>query len=65
METRLTRIEEALADALRQVEDLSDVVARQAEEIAALERRMAAMAAREAERDEGGSIVLGDRPPHW
>jgi SlyX protein len=44
------------------------VTARQADTIDRLERRVALLVAREAERAaaEGGGVVIGDeRPPHW
>ncbi|MCK0168940.1 SlyX family protein [Jannaschia sp. S6380] len=64
----MTELEERIAHLTRQVEDLSDVVARQAGEIATLERRVQMLMSRaaEAELQAGGSVPLGDeRPPHW
>lgn len=61
-------LEELIAHLTRQVEELSDVVARQDAEIATLTRRVEMLMRREAEREaEGaGSIPLADqRPPHW
>lgn len=65
--TDLTPIEERLAHLTRTVDDLSDVVARQAHEIARLQARLALLIAREAEREaEAGTAPLADqRPPHW
>jgi len=62
-----TAIEERLAHLLRAVDDLSDIVARQEREIAALTRRVAYLAAREAERAEapGGPPPADVPPPHW
>ncbi len=67
MDDRLTRAEALLAEMQRVVEDLSDVVARQEREIAALHRRVGLLMDREAEREaEGGAVPLADqRPPHW
>jgi len=63
-EARIIAAEERIAELLRSVDDLSTVVARQAETIDRLERRVALLMEREA--DLGGGIVLGDeRPPHW
>jgi SlyX protein len=61
------RIEERLAHLTRAVEDLSEVVARQAREIDRLSRRVGLLMEREAEREaEGGTIPLADqKPPHW
>ncbi len=57
--------EEALAHLERTVEELSAVVARQAGEIARLERRLGLLMAREAEReaDAGAGVPHADRPP--
>ena len=61
-------IEERIAHLTRAVDDLSDVVARQAGEIAVLERRVRMLMERaaEAEAAGGSSVPLADqRPPHW
>jgi len=61
-------IEEKLAHLIRAVDDLSDVVARQENEIAQLTRRVDMLVRREAEREANapGGVVLGDeRPPHY
>ncbi len=66
--TDQTEIEEMLAHLTRQVEELSDVVARQDAEIALLTRRVEMLMNREAERelDQGGTVPLADqKPPHW
>lgn len=68
MTDRLTALEEEIAHLARTVEELSDVVATQAREIAALTRRVQLLMEREAEREAtgGGAIPLSDqRPPHW
>ena len=64
---RIELLEERVAHLMRAVEDLSDVVARQATEIAGLERRVRLLMERAAEEE-----ALGDappeanvRPPHW
>ncbi|MEL6586066.1 MAG: SlyX family protein [Pseudomonadota bacterium] len=64
----MEQFEERIAHLTRVVEDLSDVVARQADEIATLERRVRLLMERaaEAEAAESGGIPLADqRPPHW
>ena len=65
--TVTTSLEERIAHLARAVDDLSDVVARQAAEINRLTRRVTMLMEREAEREaDGGSLALGDgRPPHW
>ena len=61
-------LEERIAHLERTLAEVSDVVARQDRSIATLERRVALLLQREAERelDAGGGVVLGDEtPPHW
>ena len=66
MDTRMTRLEERLAELLRTVDDLSDVIARQDRQIELLERRVALLLEREAEREAFGAEVVADqKPPHW
>ncbi|MEL6466225.1 MAG: SlyX family protein [Pseudomonadota bacterium] len=64
----MEKLEEKIAHLQRNVDDLSDVVARQETEIALLTRRVQMLMEREAQReaDGGGGVVLGDeRPPHY
>ena len=64
----LVDLEEALAHLTRQVEEMSDVIARQDREIDRLTARVQMLMNREAEReaDSSGSIPLADqKPPHW
>jgi SlyX protein len=68
MDGRLERAEEELAHLRRALDDLSDVVARQAREIERLDRRVAMLMERaaEAEAAAGGAAPLADqKPPHW
>ncbi|MBV0913862.1 SlyX family protein [Anianabacter salinae] len=63
-----SRLEERIAHLERNVDDLSDVIARQEREIALLTRRVEMLMGREAERayDSGGAVPLADqKPPHW
>lgn len=65
---RLEAIEGHLAHLLKTVDDLNDVVAGQAAEIARLRTQVAFLMQREAGREAEGSggIYLGDeRPPHY
>jgi SlyX protein len=65
---RIERAEEELAHLRRAVDDLSEVVARQAGEIAALARRVGLLIERAAEAEalSGTAIPLADqRPPHY
>lgn len=68
MEQDITSLEEKIAHLTRTVEELSDIVARQSNEIDLLTRRVQMLMEREAGReyDQGGTIPLADqKPPHW
>ncbi len=60
-------LEERVAHLIRTVDDLSDVVARQAKEIDRLTRLVQMLAEREAEREAmaGEGPAANVRPPHW
>ncbi|MCI2400587.1 SlyX family protein [Aliiroseovarius subalbicans] len=67
-ETRITTLEEEIAHLTKMVEELSDVVARQDQELSKMAHRVKMLMEREAERelDAGGSAVMTDqRPPHY
>ena len=67
-ETRIRQLEEALAHLTRASEDLSQIVARQDNELALLARRVEMLMRNAAEQqiETGGTIPLADqRPPHW
>ncbi|MEM7520927.1 MAG: SlyX family protein [Pseudomonadota bacterium] len=64
----MDKLEEQIAHLTRTVEDLSDIVARQENEIVTLNRRVHMLMQREGEREAsaGGAVVLGDeKPPHY
>ena len=66
--TDITHLEEQIAHLTRTVDDLSDIVNRQENELAVATRRLAMLMEREAgrEMDAGGSVPLADqRPPHY
>ena len=68
MSDTLTKLEEQIAHLTRTVEDLSDVVARQENEILLLTNRVRILMERAAERELelGGQAILADqKPPHW
>jgi len=68
MGERIEAAEEQIAHLMRTVEELSDVVARQAGELERLARRVGMLLEREAgrEADGGRAIPLADqKPPHW
>lgn len=67
-DTRLTQLEETVAHLTKQVEELSDVIARQDVELAKMTHRVQMLMEREAQREAGGTggVILGDeRPPHY
>ena len=64
----MNTLEEHIAHLVRTVDELSDVVARQATEIDRLTRKVEMLMLREAQRDSDadGAVHSGDeRPPHW
>lgn len=64
---RQDQLEEKVAHLTRAVEDLSDVVARQAAEIERLQRHTRLLLEREAEREvmAGEAPAANQKPPHW
>lgn len=65
--TDTTDLEERIAHLTRMAEDLSDVVARQENEIAQLKRRVQMLMEREAERELMGNDAPAAHqpPPHY
>ncbi|SFT01207.1 SlyX protein [Sulfitobacter marinus] len=64
----MDKLEEQMAYLIRTVDDLSDMVARQENEIAILTRRVYMLMQREGEREAAGNegVVIGnERPPHY
>ena len=64
----MEKLEEQMAHLMRSVDDLSDIVAKQQDEIDRLNARVEMLMRREGEREASGSggIVVGDeRPPHY
>jgi len=65
----MQQLEERIAHLTRALDDLSDVVARQQDEIDALTRRVQMLMMREGEREaaQGSGVAMGDDrpPPHW
>lgn len=65
----MQQLEERIAHLTRNIEDLSDVVARQQGEIVDLTRRVQMLMQREGEREAAqgsGTAMSDDRPPpHW
>ncbi len=68
MTDRITRAEEQLAHLAHSVEELSEILTAQQAVIDRLERRLALLQEREAEREwqEGGTLpISGEPPPHY
>ena len=63
--SRLTENEAKISYLIKDVEDLSDIVARQAFELEQLNKKVSFLIQKEIERDEKSGVVLGDKPPHW
>lgn len=64
----MEKFEEQMAHIMRTVDDLSDIVAAQQNEIDRLNARVEMLMRREGEREASGSggIIVGDeRPPHY
>ncbi len=64
----MEKLEEQMAHLLRSVDDLSDIVAAQQNEIDRLNQRVEMLMRREGEREASGSggVIVGDeRPPHY
>ena len=67
-EDRITRLEEALAHQSALVEELNDVITKQAAEIDSLNRRVSMLMQRAAEQEAdnlSGAPLADQRPPHW
>lgn len=64
---RIAALEERVAHLMRTTDDLSEVVARQAGEIAVLERRVRLLMERAAEDEalRGEAPEANVKPPHW
>ena len=63
--SRLTENEAKISFLIKDVEDLSDIVAKQAFELEQLNKKVSFLIQKEIERDEISGVVLGDKPPHW
>jgi SlyX protein len=64
----MEKLEEQMAHLSRAVDDLSDIVTAQRNEIDRLNRRVEMLMRREGDREASGSggVVVGDeRPPHY
>lgn len=61
-------LEEQIAHLTRSVDEMSDIIAKQQNDIDTLTRRVAMLMQREAERQQeggGGMVFADERPPHY
>ena len=63
--SRLTEHEAKISFLIKDVEDLSQIVAKQGFELEKLIKKVSFLIQKEIERDEISGVVLGDKPPHW
>ena len=63
--SRLTENETKISYLIKDIEDLSDIVAKQGLELEKINKKISFLIQKVTERDEISGVVLGDRPPHW
>tara|TARA_B100000575_G_scaffold25524_1_gene17234 strand:- start:232 stop:462 length:231 start_codon:yes stop_codon:yes gene_type:complete len=63
--SRLTENEAKISYLIKDIEDLSDIVAEQSRELEKLNKQVSFLIKKETERDDISGVVLGDKPPHW
>ena len=63
--SRLTENEAKISYLIKDIEDLSDIVAKQSHELEKLNKKVSFLIQKETERDDISGVVLGDKPPHW
>jgi len=63
--SRLTENEAKISYLIKDIEDLSDIVAKQRRELEKLNKKVSFLIQKEIERDDISGVVLGDKPPHW
>ena len=63
--SRLTENEAKISYLIKDIEDLSDIVAEQSRELEKLSKQVSFLIKKETERDDISGVVLGDKPPHW
>ena len=63
--SRLTENEAKISFLIKDVEDLSQIVAKQGFELEKLIKKVSILIQKEIERDEISGVALGDKPPHW
>ena len=63
--SRLTENEAKISYLIKDIEDLSDIIAKQSRELEKLNKKVSFLIQKETERDDISGVVLGDKPPHW
>ena len=63
--SRLTENETKISYLIKDIEDLSDIVAKQGLELEKINKKISFLTQKVTERDEISGVVLGDKPPHW
>ena len=63
--SRLTENEAKISYLIKDIEDLSDIVAEQSRELEKLNKLISFLIKKETERNDISGVVLGDKPPHW
>ena len=63
--SRLTENETKISYLIKDIEDLSDIVAKQGLELEKINKKISFLIQKVIERDEISGVVLGDQPPHW
>ncbi|MFL2794316.1 MAG: SlyX family protein [Paracoccaceae bacterium] len=63
--SRLTENEAKISYLIKDIEDLSDIVAKQSRELEKLNKKVSFLIQKETERDDISGVVLSDKPPHW
>ena len=63
--SRLTENEAKISYLIKDIEDLSDIVAKQGRELEKLNKKVSFLIQKETEHDDISGVVLDDKPPHW
>ena len=63
--SRLTENEAKISYLIKDIEDLSDIVAKQSRELEKLNKKVSFLIQKETERDDISGVVLSNKPPHW